>query len=153
MVFQDPIIEEDNPIKYKQSVKILVMKLFADLERKRRTQEQKMSEDALKKREMELAAEEKRNYEKEFNKNFEESRQGRVNSWLDFTKGKTFTPDGPAAGPTATASSSKAAAAAGQAAAAAAAAAMNSGGGKEKKKKKKFSPMGFRPPKHKPEAR
>ena len=30
---------------------------------------------------------------------------------------------------------------------------MNSGGGKEKKKKKKFSPMGFRPPKHKPEAR
>ena len=150
------MIEEDNPIKYQQSVKVLTMKLFADLERKRRVQEQKISEEALKKREMELAAEEKRTLEKEFNKNFEESRQGRVNSWLGFTKGTSFTPDGPSTSKGSSSSSKAAAAAtaaAGHAAAAAAAAAMSDGGGKEKKKKKKFSPMGFRPPKHKPESR
>ena len=111
------------------------MKLFADLERKRRNLEAKISEDAAKKRESELAAEERRNAEKEFTKNWEESRQGRVNSWMSFKSG---------------------------AAARAAAEEVQPGvqgappGGKEKKKKKKekkFSPMGFRPPKHKPEQR
>ena len=47
----------------------------------------KASEEAAKKRELELAAEEKKNNEKEFAKNWEDSRQGRVNSWLNFTCG------------------------------------------------------------------
>lgn len=126
---KDPVVEEDDPEKYQQAVKILTMKLFADLERKRRTLEAKLSEEAARKREVELAAEEKRNLEKEFNKNWEESRQGRVNSWLDFTKGKTAKGGDAEEG---------------------------TGGGKEKKKKKKekkFSPLGFRPPKTKPESR
>ena len=121
---KDTTVEEDDPIKYKQAIKVLTMKLFADLERKRRTLEQKISDEAAKKREMELAAEERRNVEKEFNKNWEESRQGRVNSWLDFKTGKG------GSGST-------------------------SGGGKKEKKKKdkRFSPMGFKPPKTKPETK
>ena len=72
---------------YKKAVHILTMKLFADLERRRKQLESKASEEAAKKRELELAAEEKKNNEKEFAKNWEESRQGRVNSWLNFTCG------------------------------------------------------------------
>ncbi len=96
--------------------------------------------------------------EKEFLKNWEESRQGRVNSWLSFHKGKTcLVPDaappgtsGAAATTTAPSSSRMAAAPPPPPIAA------EAGGGKEKKKKKKekkFSPMGFRPPKTKPESR
>ena len=121
-------MEEDDPEKYKQAVKVLTMKLFADLERKRRTLEQKMSDDAARKREAELAAEEKRNLEKEFNKNWEESRQGRVNSWLSFQKGKTYVGDD---------GGQAAAAAAAAAAEAASASTAQEGGGKEKKKKKR----------------
>jgi hypothetical protein len=160
-------IDEDDPIKYKHAVHILTMKLFADLERKRRQMENKISEDAGRKRETELAAEEKRSVEKEFNKNWEETRQGRVNSWLDFKHGKTIIlpPDeyqqqqqqqqqqlqqqlqqqqqqqlqtsqmsASTSVPTpeaATAPVEK----------------------KKKKKEKRFNPMGFRPPKHKPESR
>lgn len=169
---KDPTVEEDDPVKYKQAIKVrvkatsplfwnqavanwleailkatlwrisikfqriifqrvfvqtvcyvqslllsfqvLTMKLFADLERKRRNLEQKISDDAAKKRETELAAEERRNMEKEFNKNWEESRQGRVDSWMAFKSG---------------------------------------GKAKKKDKTKKFNPMGFKPPKTKPEAR
>merc|ERR1711915_947110 len=68
-------IEEDDPEMFKKAVTILTMKLFADLERKRQANENKISEDARKQR------------EKELEENWEESRQGRVNSWLDFKKG------------------------------------------------------------------
>jgi len=112
-------IEEDDPVMFKKAVTILTMKLFADLERKRQANENKISEDARKQREKELEEEDKREKIKEFEKNWEESRQGRVNSWLDFKKGKS-----------------------------------GSGGGKEKKEKKtKYSPIGFKPPKPKPEQR
>merc|ERR1711892_319742 len=109
-------IEEDNAMMFKKAVNILTMKLFADLERKRQANENKISEDARKTREKELDEEDKKEKVKEFEKNWEESRQGRVNSWLDFKKGH--------------------------------------GGGKEKKEKKaKYSPIGFKPPKPKPEQR
>merc|ERR1711988_1539976 len=85
-------IDEDDPSKFKQSVHILTMKLFADLEHKRKQLEQKASDEAARKRETELAAEEKRNAEKEFAKNWEDSRQGRVNSWLNFASGKAPPP-------------------------------------------------------------
>lgn len=80
------IIEEDNPILFKKAVNILTMKLFADLERKRQQNEDKISADAKKKREKELEDEEKKEKIKEFEKNWEESRQGRVDSWLSFQK-------------------------------------------------------------------
>jgi len=112
-----PNIEEDDPLLFKKAVSILTMKLFADLERKRQANENKISEDAKKTREKEISEEEKRDQLKEFEKNWEESRQGRVNSWMDFKKGTKP--------------------------------------GKEKKEKKtpKYSPIGFRPPKPKPEQR
>jgi hypothetical protein len=83
------------------------MKLFADLERKRRQQEDKISTDAARKREQELDSEERKSIEKEFAKNWEDSRQGRVNSWLNFKWGKSTPgtsapvqpPPPPAAGP------------------------------------------------------
>ena len=81
------IIEEDNPVLYKKAVAILTMKLFADLERKRQQNEDKISSDAKKKREKEIEEEEKKEKIKEFEKNWEDSRQGRVDSWLSFKKG------------------------------------------------------------------
>jgi len=120
------VIEEDDPIHFKKAVNILTMKLFADLERKRQANENKISEDALKKREKELDEEARKEKIEEFEKNWEESRQGRVDSWMSFKKGVPAAPGGP---------------------------------GKEKKEKKekklknKYSPIGFRPPKPKPEQR
>ena len=80
------IVEEDNPILFKKAVGILTMKLFADLERKRQQNEDKISEDAKKKRERELDDEDRKEKIKEFEKNWEDSRQGRVDSWLSFRK-------------------------------------------------------------------
>jgi len=78
-------IDEDDPEKYKHAVHVLTMKLFADCERKRRDMENKISEDANRLAEEEKKATERKDKEKEFAKNWEESRQGRVNSWLNFT--------------------------------------------------------------------
>ena len=125
------------------------MKLFADLERKRKQLEQKASDEAARKRETELAAEEKRNAEKEFAKNWEDSRQGRVNSWLNFASGK-------APPPVAAASASVASTSSGAPSHQHVSKVIIPHVTEEKKKKKKekrFSPMGFRPPKHKPESR
>lgn len=130
----DCLIEEDNPVTFKHAVYVLTMKLFADLERKRRAHEQKLSDNAAKKRAAELEAESRKNMEKEFTKNWEESRQGRVNSWMDFKSGKAAAPS------TSSAPDTPAPAAAPKKA-------------KKEKKAKKFSPMGFRPPKTKPESR
>merc|ERR1719414_1945029 len=95
-------IDEDDPEQHKHAVHVLTMKLFADLERKRRDMENRISEDAARKREAELQAEERKNTEKEFAKNWEESRQGRVNSWLNFTGKKSgcAAQTSPAAAPT-----------------------------------------------------
>merc|ERR1719347_1257070 len=80
-------IEEDDPVHFMKAVNILTMKLFADLERKRQANENKISEDAQKKREKELDEEDKKKKIAEFEKNWEESRQGRVDSWMSFKKG------------------------------------------------------------------
>ena len=147
------------------------MKLFADLERRRRQLEQRISDEAARKRESELEAEEKRNVEKEFAKNWEESRQGRVNSWLNFKWGKT-TPSSSATPPAASPSQpplppgpppplppshaprfAPASAPKPPLPSAASFSQPQQIEKKKKKKEKRFSPMGFRPPKHKPESR
>lgn len=122
------IVEEDNPILFKKAVSILTMKLFADLERKRQQNEDKISEDAKKKRERELEDEDRKEKVKEFEKNWEDSRQGRVDSWLSFKK---IIPEAQGAAGGKAEKKEK----------------------KEKKLKNKFSPIGFRPPKPKPEQR
>lgn len=78
------IIDEDDPEKHKHAVYVQTMKLFADLERKRREQETKDMHERKRKREEEIAEEEKKKADAEYAKNYEESREGRINSWRDF---------------------------------------------------------------------
>lgn len=77
-------IPEDDPEKYRHAVHVLTMKLFADLERKRRDLADRDMEERKRKREAEIEEEEKAKAQKEWQKNFEESRQNRVNSWQSF---------------------------------------------------------------------
>lgn len=64
-------MEEDNPNNYKHAVYVMTMKLFADMERKKRSLEQRDMEERKRKREEEIEAEEKATMEKEWQKNFE----------------------------------------------------------------------------------
>ncbi|KAL0832924.1 hypothetical protein ABMA28_001068 [Loxostege sticticalis] len=80
-------IPEDDPIKYKHAVYVMTMKLFADMERKRQHLETRDMEERKRKREAEIEQEEQMSFEKEWAKNFEESRQNRVDSWKTFQSG------------------------------------------------------------------
>ncbi|XP_030755693.1 dnaJ homolog subfamily C member 8 [Sitophilus oryzae] len=85
-------IPEDDPEQRKHAVYVLTMKLFADLERKRRDLAERDQEERKRKREQEIDEEEKAKAQKEWQKNFEESRQNRVNSWQNFqAQGKSKT--------------------------------------------------------------
>lgn len=66
-------VDEDDPDNFKHAVQILTMKLFADLERKKRTQEQRDMEERKRKREEEIDQEEKAKLEKLWLKNYEVS--------------------------------------------------------------------------------
>ncbi|XP_037960443.1 dnaJ homolog subfamily C member 8-like [Teleopsis dalmanni] len=80
--FED--IPEDDPENYKHALHVMVMKLFADVERKQQQLEQRDQEDRKRKREAEIEEEDIQEYETEWQKNYEESRQSRVDSWHDF---------------------------------------------------------------------
>ena len=86
---KDTRLEEDDPLKYRRAVYVMTMKLFADMERKRRELEQRDMEERKRKREKEIEDEEKVKVDKEWQKNFEESREGRVSSWKTFQASKT----------------------------------------------------------------
>ncbi|XP_018574887.1 dnaJ homolog subfamily C member 8-like isoform X1 [Anoplophora glabripennis] len=77
-------IPEDDPAKYKHAIYVLTMKLFADMERKRRELAGRDQEERKRKREAEIEEEENAKEQKEWQKNFEESRQNRVESWQSF---------------------------------------------------------------------
>lgn len=83
---KDVRLEEDDPVKYKQALKVMIMKLFAEQERKRRIMEEKVQMEKKRQREVEIEEKEIKEIEKEWQKNFEESRQNRVNSWHSFNK-------------------------------------------------------------------
>lgn len=68
---RDGAIPEDDPEKYKHAVYVLTMKLFADMERKRRDLAAKDQEERKRKRESELEEEENAKTQKEWQKNFE----------------------------------------------------------------------------------
>uniref|UniRef100_A0A8C5VA01 J domain-containing protein n=1 Tax=Microcebus murinus TaxID=30608 RepID=A0A8C5VA01_MICMU len=85
------IVEEDDPELFKQAVYEQTMKLFAELEIKRKEKEAKEMHERKRQREEETEAQEKAKREREWQKNFAESRDGRVDSWRNFqanTKGK-----------------------------------------------------------------
>lgn len=79
-------IEEDDPAKYKQAIRVMTMKLFAEYERKRRLLEDRAQEEVKRKREEELEEAKSKEIQQEWQKNFEESRQNRVSSWQSFNK-------------------------------------------------------------------
>lgn len=64
-------MDEDDPENYKHAVYVMTMKLFADMERKRRDLEQRDMEERKRKREQEIEEEQKATVEKEWQKNFE----------------------------------------------------------------------------------
>jgi DnaJ homolog subfamily C member 8 len=78
---------ELSPDEYKRQVYVLTMKLFADMERKRRDLDKRDMEERKRKREQEIEVEEKTKQDKEWQQNFEESRQNRVESWKTFQAG------------------------------------------------------------------
>jgi len=79
-----PVVDEDDPERYKRAVWVLTMKLFAERERKRKLMDDRDGEDRKRQREDEQAAAEKKKVDEEFQKNFEESREERVTSWKAF---------------------------------------------------------------------
>lgn len=74
-------VDEDDPEKLKRAVYVQTMKLFADMERKRRQQELRDQEERKRKRDQEIAEEEQKKAEKEWQKNFEVG-------WMNMFKGK-----------------------------------------------------------------
>ncbi|XP_062856493.1 dnaJ homolog subfamily C member 8 [Trichomycterus rosablanca] len=86
------VIEEDDPEVFRQAVYKQTMKLFAELEIKRKERETKDMHERKRQREEEIETQERAKREKEWQKNFEESRDGRVDSWRSFqAKGKSKT--------------------------------------------------------------
>uniref|UniRef100_A0A8C2ZR10 DnaJ (Hsp40) homolog, subfamily C, member 8 n=1 Tax=Cyclopterus lumpus TaxID=8103 RepID=A0A8C2ZR10_CYCLU len=82
-------MEEDDPEMFKQAVYKQTMKLFAELEIKRKEREAKDMHERKRAREEEIETAEKAKREREWQKNFEETRDGRVDSWRTFqAKGK-----------------------------------------------------------------
>ncbi|XP_073522558.1 dnaJ homolog subfamily C member 8 isoform X1 [Phyllobates terribilis] len=81
-------VEEDDPEIFKQAVYKQTMKLFAELEIKRKEREAKEMHERKRQREEEIEAQEKAKREREWQKNFEESRDGRVDSWRNFQQHK-----------------------------------------------------------------
>ncbi|KAF3707303.1 DnaJ -like protein subfamily C member 8 [Channa argus] len=83
-------VEEDDTELFKQAVYKQTMKLFAELEIKRKEREAKEMHERKRAREEEIEAAEKAKREREWQKNFEETRDGRVDSWRNFqAKGKS----------------------------------------------------------------
>ncbi|KAM9592949.1 dnaJ homolog subfamily C member 8-like [Trichechus inunguis] len=83
--------EEDDPELFKQAVYKQTMKLFAELEIKRKEREAKEMHERKRQREKEIKAQEKAKREREWQKTSEESRDGHADSWRNFqanTKGK-----------------------------------------------------------------
>ncbi|CAN0340803.1 dnaJ homolog subfamily C member 8 [Lampetra fluviatilis] len=79
------IVEEElDPEAYKKALHKQTMKLFADLEIKKRERATRDMHQRKRQREEEIEQEESEKKEKEWQKNFEASRDGRVDSWRSF---------------------------------------------------------------------
>ncbi|XP_015603737.1 dnaJ homolog subfamily C member 8 isoform X1 [Cephus cinctus] len=81
------VLDEETEEGYRHAVWVMTMKLFADMERRRRELATRDAEQRKRKREEELSAEAQAALEREWQRNFEESRQSRVDSWKAFQSG------------------------------------------------------------------
>ncbi|VDN03980.1 unnamed protein product [Thelazia callipaeda] len=77
-------IPEDEPAAYNKALWVVVTKVFADREKKRKMLEDRANEEKRRIAEEMLAAAEKRKREEEFAKNYEESRDERRGTWRQF---------------------------------------------------------------------
>ncbi|XP_068755320.1 dnaJ homolog subfamily C member 8-like [Montipora capricornis] len=84
---KDKIEEEEDSEKLSKLMHNTTVKLFADYELKRRAQEEKDAEQRKRQREQEIAEEEAAKKKKEWEKQWEESRTNRVDSWRNFQAG------------------------------------------------------------------
>jgi len=78
------IVEEDDPEMFRQAVYKQTMKLFAELKIKQKEREAKEMHERKRAREEEIQTHEKAKRDREWQKNFEETRDGRVDSWRSF---------------------------------------------------------------------
>ncbi|KAJ8664332.1 hypothetical protein QAD02_005994 [Eretmocerus hayati] len=85
----DAILDEETENGYTHAVYVMTMKLFADMERRRRELAMRDLDQRKRKREEEITAEAQAALDREWQKNFEESRQSRVESWKAFQSGST----------------------------------------------------------------
>jgi len=79
-------IEEDDPDKYRHAIYVMTCKIFADIERLKVREREKMAEEKKRKAVEKVDEEVKTKVKKEWDKNYEDSRQGRVSSWQNFVK-------------------------------------------------------------------
>lgn len=84
-------IEEDDPDKYRHSIYVMTCKLFADIERLKVREMEKKAEEKKRKANEKTNEESKSKIQKEWDQNYEESRQGRVSSWQNFVGKKGTT--------------------------------------------------------------
>ncbi|VDN50345.1 unnamed protein product [Dracunculus medinensis] len=77
-------IPEDDPDAYNKALWIVVTKVFADREKKRKMLEERANDEKRRAAEELHAAAEKRKREEEFAKNYEESRDERRGTWRQF---------------------------------------------------------------------
>lgn len=81
-------IDEDDPDKYRHAVYVMTCKLFADIERLKVRESEKQAQEKKRKAEERASEQTKTKIQKEWDKNYEESRQNRVNSWQNFMNKK-----------------------------------------------------------------
>lgn len=79
---KEPRVDEDDPDKLKRTIYVQTMKLFADLERKRRQRDQRDMEERKRQREAEIEEEETKKTQKEWQKNFEVRKAPGILQWL-----------------------------------------------------------------------
>ncbi|CAF3335420.1 unnamed protein product [Rotaria sp. Silwood1] len=82
--YKNQPIEEDTTEGYKKSLWSVTCKLFADIERLRVREEANKAEERKRKADETTEREERAKLRKEWDKNYEESRETRVNSWKSF---------------------------------------------------------------------
>nr|XP_054753324.1 dnaJ homolog subfamily C member 8-like [Lytechinus pictus] len=82
-------IEEDDPLKYKETLHKTTVKLFADYAIRRKEIEEKEARIKKREREEEIKEEDKSKKQKEWQKDWEDGRDKRVHNWRDFTDHNT----------------------------------------------------------------
>ncbi|XP_030851229.1 dnaJ homolog subfamily C member 8 [Strongylocentrotus purpuratus] len=82
-------IEEDDPLKYKETLHKNTVKLFADYAIRRKEIEEKEARIKKREREEEIKEEDKSKKAKEWQKDWEDGRDKRVHNWRDFSNHDT----------------------------------------------------------------